>query len=47
MLSQVDSDSFIFRKYDGTPLPIDLTTLEDVCVFHVLQHALNVLMHIS
>jgi len=26
-LSQVDSSSFIFRKYDGTPLPLDLTTL--------------------
>ncbi|KAI0075915.1 hypothetical protein K474DRAFT_1663678 [Panus rudis PR-1116 ss-1] len=29
LLSQTDSNSFIFRKYDGSPLPIDLTTLQD------------------
>ncbi|CAL1696919.1 unnamed protein product [Somion occarium] len=28
-LSQVDSNSFIFRKYDGSPLPVDLSTLQN------------------
>ncbi|KAH8072265.1 hypothetical protein BXZ70DRAFT_964220 [Cristinia sonorae] len=32
-LSQVDSNAFIFRKYDGTPQPLDLTTLTDDTAF--------------